>query len=48
MVTNETKKLTALAVFLRVYSVLSLLIFGSLFVGFAIQTLSFAKTPSAG
>jgi len=38
MVNNETNKLAALAVFLRVYGVLSLIIFGSLFVGFAIET----------
>ena len=38
MVNVETKKLAALAIFLRVYGVLSLIIFGSLFVGFAVQT----------
>ena len=37
-VNDETKKLAALAVFLRLYGVLSLIIFGALFVGFAIET----------
>lgn len=35
---NETKKLSRLAIFLRVYGVLSLIIFGALFVGFGVQT----------
>jgi hypothetical protein len=38
MVNDETKKLAAIAIFLRIYGVLSLIIFGSLFVGFAFQT----------
>jgi len=38
MVNDETRKLAALAIFLRVYGVLSLIIFGSLIVGFAVQT----------
>jgi hypothetical protein len=38
MVKDETWKLAALATFLRVYGVLSLIIFVPLFVGFAVQT----------
>jgi uncharacterized protein DUF6632 len=38
VITNESKKLAALAILLRVYGVLSLIIFVSLFIGFAIQT----------
>jgi hypothetical protein len=38
MVNDATKKLAALAVFLRVYGVLSLIIFGSLIVGFSVQS----------
>lgn len=45
MVNDETKKLAALAIFLRIYGVLSLIIFGSLFVGFAIQTPLLADEP---
>jgi hypothetical protein len=36
--TNENKNLAALAVFLRVYAVLTFIIFGSLFVGFLVQS----------
>jgi hypothetical protein len=35
---NETKNLAALAILLRVYGVLTPIIFGSPFVGFAVQT----------
>jgi hypothetical protein len=45
MITNETKKLAALAIVLRVYGVLTLIIFGSLFVGFAVQTPLLADEP---
>lgn len=45
MITNESKKLAALAIFLRVYGVLTLIIFGSLFVGFAVQTPLLADEP---
>lgn len=38
MVNDETRKQYALAIFLRIYGVLSLIIFSSLIVGFAIQT----------
>lgn len=38
MTDDERRKLGALAVFLRIYGILSLIIFGSLFVGFAVQT----------
>ena len=38
MVNDQTKNLATLAIFLRVYGVLSLIIFGSLSVGFALQT----------
>jgi hypothetical protein len=38
MVNDETKKLAKLATFLRVYGVLVFIIFGSLMVGFAVQT----------
>ena len=38
MAKDETKKMAALAIFLRVYGILSLIIFGSLLVGFAFQT----------
>jgi hypothetical protein len=38
MVYDETRKLATIAIFLRVYGVLSLIIFGSLFVGFAFQS----------
>jgi hypothetical protein len=38
MVNNEAKKLAMLTLFLRFYGVLSLIIFGSLLVGFAYQT----------
>ncbi|NJO40269.1 MAG: hypothetical protein HC769_11245 [Cyanobacteria bacterium CRU_2_1] len=37
MVNNEIKKLATLALFLRIYGVLSLIIFGSLFLGFLLQ-----------
>jgi hypothetical protein len=45
MITNESKKLAALAILLRVYGVLTLVIFGSLLVGFAIQTPLLADEP---
>jgi hypothetical protein len=45
MITNESKKLAALAILLRVYGVLTLVIFGSLLVGFAIQTSLLADEP---
>ncbi len=35
---NETKKLAALSLFLHVYGILSLIIFGSLCLGFLLQT----------
>ena len=38
MISDETKKQAALAIFLRVYGVLSIIIFTSLIVGFAVQT----------
>src|SRR5215510_13282041 len=38
MVREESERLAALVVFLRTYGVLTLIIFGSLFVGFAVQT----------
>lgn len=38
MTNDERRKLGALAVFLRIYGVLSLIIFGSLFMGFAVET----------
>jgi hypothetical protein len=38
VVSNETKKLAALAIALRVYGAPTLIIFGSLFVGCAVQT----------
>jgi hypothetical protein len=38
MVNDETRKQHALAIFLRIYGVLSLIIFSSLIVGFAVQT----------
>jgi hypothetical protein len=43
MDTHETKKLARLAIFLRVYGVLSLVIFGPLFLGFAFQTALLAE-----
>lgn len=46
MVNEEAKKLAALTIFLRVYGVLSLIIFGSLFIGFAIQTPHLAESGS--
>ena len=45
MITNESKKVAALAILLRVYGVLTLIIFGSLLVGFAIQTPLLADEP---
>jgi hypothetical protein len=45
LITNESKKLAALAIFLRIYGVLTLIIFGSLFVGFAVQTPLLADEP---
>src|SRR6266542_3964885 len=45
MITNESKRLAALSIFLRVYGVLTLIIFGSLFVGFAVQTPLLADEP---
>ena len=45
MITDESKKLAALAILLRVYGVLTLVIFGSLLVGFAIQTPLLAGEP---
>ena len=45
MITDESKKLAALAILLRVYGVLTLVIFGSLLVGFAIQTPLLADEP---
>ena len=45
MITNESKKLTALAILLRVYGVLTLIIFASLLVGFAVQTPLLADEP---
>src|SRR5262245_20790828 len=45
MVREESERLAALAVFLRTYGVLTLIIFGSLFVGFAVQTPLLADEP---
>src|SRR6266536_4214827 len=45
MITNESKRLAALSIFLRVYGVLTLIIFGSLLVGFAVQTPLLADEP---
>jgi hypothetical protein len=36
LITYESKKLAALAILLRIYGVPTLIIFGSLFVGFAV------------
>jgi Family of unknown function (DUF6632) len=38
MTKDETRKLAALAVFLRIYGVVSLVLFSLLFVGFTVQT----------
>jgi Family of unknown function (DUF6632) len=38
MINDSSRKLAALRVFLRIYGVLTLLIFGLLFVGFMVQT----------
>jgi hypothetical protein len=46
MLTDEAKKLTRLAAFLRLYGVLSLIIFGTLFTGFAIQSSLLAEGAS--
>jgi hypothetical protein len=46
MVQDEAKKRSALAIFLRVYGVLSLIIFGPLFVGFLLQTSLLAEGGS--
>jgi hypothetical protein len=46
MLDDETKKLAALTIFLRVYGVLSLIIFSSLFIGFAFQTPWLAEVGS--
>jgi hypothetical protein len=43
---DETKKLATLTIFLRFYGVLSLIIFGSLLIGFAYQTLLLAEGGS--
>src|SRR6266508_3051726 len=45
MSTDEAKRLAILATFLRVYGVLTLIIFGSLFIGFAVQTPLLADEP---
>ena len=45
MTNDEAEKLTRLAVFLRVYGVLSLVIFGSLFIGFTVETPLLADDP---
>ena len=45
MVREESERLAALAVFLRTYGVLTLIVFGSLFVGFAVQTPLLADEP---
>jgi hypothetical protein len=46
MVTDDTKKLARFATFLRVYGVLTLIIFGLLSLGFAVQTPLFAEGGS--
>jgi hypothetical protein len=46
LINHETKKLAALALFLRVYGVLSLFIFGSLLLGFLLQTPLLAEGES--
>ena len=48
MTNDEAEKLTRLAVFLRVYGVLSLVIFGSLFIGFTVETPLLADDPRGG
>jgi hypothetical protein len=45
MSTDEAKRLAILATFLRVYGVLSVIIFGSLIIGFAVQTPLLADDP---
>ena len=45
MTNDETKKLARLVVLLRVYGVITLIIFGSLLFGFAIQTPLLADEP---
>jgi hypothetical protein len=45
MIGNETKKLARLVVLLRIYGVITLVIFGSLLVGFGIQTPLLADEP---
>jgi hypothetical protein len=45
MTINETRNLTRLKILLRVYGFLTLIIFGSLLVGFAIQTPLLADEP---
>jgi hypothetical protein len=45
MSTDEAKRLAILATFLRVYGVLTLIIFSSLFIGFAVQTPLLADEP---
>jgi hypothetical protein len=46
MFNDETKKLAAIAIFLRVYGVLSLIIFSLLFIGFTFQTPLLAESGS--
>jgi hypothetical protein len=45
MINDETKKQAALAILLRIYGVLTLMIFGPLIVGFAVQTPLLADEP---
>lgn len=45
MISNESKKLARLVVLLRIYGVITLVIFGSLLFGFAIQTPLLADEP---
>jgi hypothetical protein len=43
---DETRKLSRLAIFLRIYGVLSLLVFGALFIGFTVQSPLLAEPGS--
>jgi hypothetical protein len=45
LVMDEAKRLAILATFLRVYGVLTLIIFGSLMIGFAVETPLLADEP---
>jgi hypothetical protein len=45
MIKNEDKRVAALKILLRVYGVLTLIIFGSLMVGFVVQTPLLADEP---